>query len=156
METPKPFRALIVGGGLVGLTAAHIFSKANIDFLVLEKHDTPFSPYGTTLALWPQTFRIFDQLGLLEAVRLIQDVINEDFGLSTEDARIITRDKMTELVERNHGYGHRIVHRLDMLKLLYETLPDTVKTRILLKKQVLDATICKDLGENYLPRWKHI
>ncbi|KAI1168653.1 hypothetical protein F5B18DRAFT_595990 [Nemania serpens] len=53
------FRAIIVSSGLVGLTAAHVFSKAGIDFIILEKHDTPLSMKGPTLGIWPQTLRIF-------------------------------------------------------------------------------------------------
>lgn len=100
METQKPFRAVIVGAGLVGLTAAHILSKAGIDFIILEKHDTPLSPHGTTLALWPHTIRIFDQLGLLEAVQPILDTFQEVITLSTDDAHIMMRDQNPLLIEK--------------------------------------------------------
>jgi 2-polyprenyl-6-methoxyphenol hydroxylase-like FAD-dependent oxidoreductase len=94
------FRAIIVGGGLVGLTAAHILSKAGIDFIILEKHDTPLSMYGSTLALWPQTLRIFGQLGLLDAMQPILDHANQVYVLSTKDARIVSKDRILEYVEQ--------------------------------------------------------
>ncbi|KAI1103388.1 putative monooxygenase [Jackrogersella minutella] len=141
METPKPFRAIIVGGGLVGLTAAHIFSQADIDFLILEKHDTPLCSRGTTLALWPQTFRIFDQLGLLDTLQQILEQIKKSFVLSTEDARIRMEDGTIGFMERNHGHELRITYRSEMIKFLYETLPEKAKSRILLNKRVRDIEV---------------
>lgn len=99
MAIPVPFRAIIVGSGLVGLTAAHVFLKAGIDFIILEQHDTPLSIYGSALALWPQTFRIFDQLGLLDAVQPILDRVPYGVVLSTEDARVRYNDDRLELFE---------------------------------------------------------
>lgn len=95
-----PFRAIIVGSGLVGLTAAHVFSKAGIDFIILEKHDDPLSTYGSTLAFWPQTIRIFDQLGLLDAAQPILDHCNEIFVLSSKDAQIQNKDRTMEYVKK--------------------------------------------------------
>ncbi|KAI0378928.1 putative monooxygenase [Hypomontagnella monticulosa] len=144
MEAQKPFRVVIVGAGLVGLTAAHIFSKAGIDFIILEKHDTPLSVQGATLALWPHTLRIFDQLGLLEPAQSIFDTFKEVVTLSTDDAYIRMRDEMPLLIEKNHGHGIKIMYRPDMVKFLYESLPEAVKSRVLLKKRVTDITVSED------------
>lgn len=66
------FKAIIVGGGPAGLITAHCLSKANIDYVILERRpDTAFNT-GASNALWPQSVRVFDQLGLLEAVNKIQ------------------------------------------------------------------------------------
>ncbi|KAI1156948.1 putative monooxygenase [Nemania diffusa] len=139
-----PFRAIIVGSGLVGLTAAHVFSKAGIDFIILEKHDDPLSTYGSTLAFWPQTIRIFDQLGLLDAAQPILDHCNEIFVLSSKDAQIQNKDRTMEYVKKNHGYGIRIMHRPDMIKFLYESLPDSAKAKILLKKRVTNISVSEN------------
>ncbi|KAI0406243.1 putative monooxygenase [Xylaria palmicola] len=141
MAATRPFRAIVVGAGLVGLTAAHVFLKAGIDFVLLERHDTPLSPYGSTLALWPQTFRIFDQLGLLDAVQPILDHISQIVVLSTDDARVINTDDSPELIEKNHGYGVRITHRPDMVNFLYDSLPEADKSKILLRKRVIDIKL---------------
>ncbi|KAL1890881.1 hypothetical protein Sste5346_008022 [Sporothrix stenoceras] len=60
------FRAVIVGGGPVGLCLAHAFTLANIDYVLLEKRDTPVEPSGFSVTLWSHTVRILDQLGLLQ------------------------------------------------------------------------------------------
>ncbi len=65
----QPFRAIIVGGGPVGLTAAHSFSRAGIDFIVLEARDTCSPDAGSSLVLNPASLRIFHQLGLEDQAR---------------------------------------------------------------------------------------
>lgn len=71
MSSASDFRVIIVGGGPVGLTAAHMFSKAGIDYVLLERRDTVTPQEGSSLAVTPQTLRIYDQLDLLEPVRKV-------------------------------------------------------------------------------------
>jgi hypothetical protein len=63
---PRQFRAVIVGGGPVGLCLAHCLSHAGIDYVLLERRDTVVEESGFGLALWPHGVRVLDQLGLLE------------------------------------------------------------------------------------------
>ena len=93
MSTGKPFRVVIAGGGLVGLTAAHIFHKLDIDFVVLEKSSSVISPYGTTMGIWPQTFRVLHQLGLKEQCEQVLEHLDAAIILSTKGAKFISRDQ---------------------------------------------------------------
>lgn len=63
------FRIIIVGGGPIGLLAAHCLSKANIDFVLLEQRTSLTPDSGASIGIYPSTFRIFDQLGLLEPLQ---------------------------------------------------------------------------------------
>lgn len=99
MADQNPFRVIIVGGGLVGLTAAHIFSKAEIDFVILEKHESVTSTFGTTLAVWPQMFRIFDQLGLLQSLQPMLEQVERSYITSPQDAQIRMVDEMPDLMK---------------------------------------------------------
>lgn len=99
MTDQKPFRVIIVGGGLVGLTAAHIFSEAGIDFVILEKHETVTSTFGTTLAVWPQNCRIFDQLGLLQSLQPMLEHVERAVAISPQDARVRMVDEMPNLIK---------------------------------------------------------
>ncbi len=65
--TDSKFRVIVVGGGPVGLMAAHILTKAGIDFVVLEKYRTVTPEPGSSIGLWPPTVRVLDQLGLFDA-----------------------------------------------------------------------------------------
>ena len=70
MSKPK-LSVIVVGGGPVGITAAHALSKAGIDFIVLERRETILEDIGATIFLWPQGMRIMSQLGVLEDLRAI-------------------------------------------------------------------------------------
>ena len=63
MATPG-FKAIVVGGGPVGLTAAHALSRANIDFVLLERRSSPVIDAGSNLVLNPMGIRALDQLDL--------------------------------------------------------------------------------------------
>jgi 2-polyprenyl-6-methoxyphenol hydroxylase-like FAD-dependent oxidoreductase len=65
------FRAVIVGGGPVGLAAGHALAKAGIDFVILERRSSLDTDAGASLALWPHNVRVLDQLGLLEEAQKI-------------------------------------------------------------------------------------
>jgi 2-polyprenyl-6-methoxyphenol hydroxylase-like FAD-dependent oxidoreductase len=60
-------RALVVGGGPAGTTAAIALGRAGIESLVVEKEDRA-RPVGVGLALQNSPLRALHQLGLLEAV----------------------------------------------------------------------------------------
>ena len=87
------FRIIVVGGGPIGLLAAHILSKAGIDYVLLEKQATVAPELGNALALWPQTTRILDQLRLLEPLQPLLTPVNHRI-LLTHDGKIFSRSKM--------------------------------------------------------------
>jgi 2-polyprenyl-6-methoxyphenol hydroxylase-like FAD-dependent oxidoreductase len=65
------FKVIVVGGGPVGLTAAHALSLAGIDFVVLEHRASVTIDVGASLVLWPQGLRVLAQLGLWERLERI-------------------------------------------------------------------------------------
>jgi FAD dependent monooxygenase len=60
-----PFRVIIVGAGIAGLSLAHALQLANIDHVILEKYDKVKSIKGAALTIYPNAERIFDQFGIL-------------------------------------------------------------------------------------------
>jgi 2-polyprenyl-6-methoxyphenol hydroxylase-like FAD-dependent oxidoreductase len=71
MSVDSLFKVIVVGGGPVGLTAAHALSQAGIEFIVLEHRSYIVVDVGASLVLWPQGLRVLAQLGLLEQLRRI-------------------------------------------------------------------------------------
>lgn len=64
-QKDDPFKVVIMGGGVAGLTLAHCLEKANIDYLLLERG--VISPaWGTSISIHPNGCRILDQPGPLE------------------------------------------------------------------------------------------
>jgi FAD dependent monooxygenase len=68
-ESKKPFRVIIVGAGLVGLSLSHALQLANIEHIVLEKQPKVVSLHGAALMLYPGCARIFDQFGILKGIQ---------------------------------------------------------------------------------------
>jgi 2-polyprenyl-6-methoxyphenol hydroxylase-like FAD-dependent oxidoreductase len=66
----KPFRVLVIGGGVAGLIASHALHKAGIDHVVLEKSDEPAPAWGASIAMYPNGCRILEQLGCLHGLNM--------------------------------------------------------------------------------------
>lgn len=63
----NPFKVVIVGGGVAGLTLAHSLDKANIDYVILDKGIVA-PPWGTSITIHPHGCRILHQIDCLDAV----------------------------------------------------------------------------------------
>jgi FAD dependent monooxygenase len=69
VTSDKPFRVVIVGAGIVGLSLSHALSLANIDHVVLEKHNKIVSLHGAALMFYPGVARILDQFGIYKRIQ---------------------------------------------------------------------------------------
>ena len=63
----RPFRIIIAGGGVAGLTMSHALVRAGIDHVVLEK-GVVAPEWGASISLWGNGSRILHQIGCLEAL----------------------------------------------------------------------------------------
>jgi 2-polyprenyl-6-methoxyphenol hydroxylase-like FAD-dependent oxidoreductase len=66
MSTNNAFEVIVVGGGPVGLTAAHAFSRAGIPFTLLERRESAIIDAGSNLVLSQIGMRALAQLDLLD------------------------------------------------------------------------------------------
>jgi 2-polyprenyl-6-methoxyphenol hydroxylase-like FAD-dependent oxidoreductase len=73
------FKVIVIGGGPVGLTAAHALHLAGNDFVVLERRTTVVEDVGASLVLTPASMRVMHQFGLLDNLL--------DIGQGLEHAR---------------------------------------------------------------------
>ncbi|KAJ3499667.1 hypothetical protein NLG97_g135 [Lecanicillium saksenae] len=118
------FKVLIAGGGPVGLTAALALSRANIDYILLEKHAHIVSEVGSDLVLSPVSLRALSQLGLYS------DLSSASTPLSTiqridHDGNNLGEIKMFEYMRENFGEPPRVLRRRDLCQLLLDKLPCT-------------------------------
>ncbi len=89
--TGQPFRAIIVGGGPVGLTTAHAFAKAGIDYIVLERRANIVEDVGASIIVFQGSLRVLSQVGLLDRLKTMSvdfstiqmKTLSEDHHFST-------------------------------------------------------------------------
>lgn len=142
--TSQGFKVIVVGGGPVGLTAAHALSRANIDFVLLERRSSPVIDAGSNLVLNPTGLRALNQLGLgssLEEVSSSLSLIKrqDHQGHDIGDAYYF------ELFKKLLGTYPRVISRHDLTKVLYESLPSSTKANIFSDKKVSDI-VSTDAG----------
>ncbi|KAK3332642.1 hypothetical protein B0T19DRAFT_457536 [Cercophora scortea] len=118
------FKVLIVGAGPVSLVAGHCLAHAGIDFEILERQDDFDLNVGASTALWPESARILDQLGLLEEARTLRIPYHSKVCIHS-DGSLISRSRMLEAVEELHGHPWMLFHRGDLVDLLRRRLPES-------------------------------
>ncbi|GAQ05406.1 hypothetical protein ALT_2727 [Aspergillus lentulus] len=128
-----PFKIIIVGGSIAGLTLAHCLHKANIACIVLEKRPDIAPQEGASVAILPNGARILEQLGLYDAVEKLvkpKDALNMHFpdGFQFSDPYPKT---MNELF----GYPMACLDRQQLLQVLYQSFPN--KSNIYAGKDVI-------------------
>lgn len=64
----KPFKVVIVGGSIAGLSLALMLERNGIDFVILEAYGSIAPQVGASFGVLPNGFRILDQLGCYESV----------------------------------------------------------------------------------------
>src|SRR5690242_2486180 len=96
------FRVIVIGAGLVGLTAAHILHQAGIDFVVLEKHETIVPTVGSVITIWPQTSRVFKQLGLDEILSPHLESLQSSIVISAVDAQQLDDANLPDLIQKKY------------------------------------------------------
>ena len=77
MAANNEFRVIVVGGGPVGLTAAHALTQANIKFTILESRPSVVIDAGSNLVLLPMGMRLLGQLGMMDALNAVSSPLGE-------------------------------------------------------------------------------
>jgi len=141
--TTRPFRAIIVGGGPVGLTAAHAFALANIDFVVLEARNTCTPDAGSSLVLNPASLRIFHQLGLEEKARQAS-AEHQRAVLVRYDGKVRKDVRPFHAFDESVGQRPMTFHRQDVLKILLDNLSPAAREKVHTSKKVVDVNSTAD------------
>ncbi len=152
--SPTSFKVIVVGGGPVGLVAAHALSRAGIDFVVLESRPSIVLDAGSNLVINPMGLRVLGQLGLLPAFDAVssplaqverQDHHGKDIGPS--QAFVHISEKYAICLPRSfcgaytnelnsHGRSLRAVSRHDLTAVLFDSLPEESKAKMFSEKRV--------------------
>jgi 3-hydroxybenzoate 6-monooxygenase len=110
---------LISGGGIGGLAAALVLAQDGHTVTVLEQADA-FAEIGAGIQLGPNIFRMFDAMGLTEAVNRVAFFPP---GLGMNDVRTgekIVRVKLGDLARATYGFPYGVIYRADLHQLLLQ------------------------------------
>ncbi|GLA65891.1 hypothetical protein AtubIFM54640_008091 [Aspergillus tubingensis] len=131
---PRPFRVIIIGGSIAGLTLANCLAAAGIEYLVLEKHQSINALLGGLIGIAPTGARILDQLGIYDAVK---DIGQEITVLRTgfPDGSGFNQTWVAEF-EKRYGYGISVTSRQQLLEVLYTALGPSASETVHLGKEV--------------------
>ena len=113
MKTNLPF--LVAGGGIGGLAAALALSRKGYSVRVLEQ-SSEFKEIGAGIQLGPNVFRMFELLGLTDAITSCaafpENLVMMDGITGEEVTRVpIGSDAFRQ---RFGGYPYAVIHRADM------------------------------------------
>jgi 2-polyprenyl-6-methoxyphenol hydroxylase-like FAD-dependent oxidoreductase len=108
-------RAIIIGGGIGGLTAAVALRRKGIEAAVYEK-SPELREVGAGISLWPNAVKALRKLGLGDALDVIS-LVNQDGAVRRWNGTILSRTPTREL-QRRFGGGVIVLHRAELLDLL--------------------------------------
>ena len=115
-------RAIVVGAGIGGLTAALALRAAGLDVTVYEQADT-LREVGAGIQLAPNATRLLHRLGLADALRRVGVKPEAIEHKRWKDGRLLLRQPLGETCERTFGAPYYHLYRPDLLAVLAEALP---------------------------------
>jgi 2-polyprenyl-6-methoxyphenol hydroxylase-like FAD-dependent oxidoreductase len=118
-------RAVVVGAGIGGLTAALALRGAGLDVTVVEQAPA-LREVGAGIQLAPNATRLLRRLGLGEALERIGVRPEAIEHRRWQDGRVLLRTPLGEACERRFGAPYYHVYRPDLLDLLAGALPGGV------------------------------
>ncbi|KAI1270545.1 FAD/NAD(P)-binding domain-containing protein [Xylariaceae sp. FL1019] len=155
MSSAEGFKVIVVGGGPVGLTAAHALTKAGIDFVMLEGREEAVTKAGSHIVLTAVGLHALAGMGLGDAISKVS-IDLPTFKRINDKGQDIGALNFFEWQKRDIGCYPKVISRYDLTRTLYESLPAEAQAKILTGKRVSDIktdgegvkVTCKD-GTQY-------
>lgn len=94
-----PFKVIIAGGSVAGLSLALMLERNGIDFVVLEGYSSIAPQVGASIGMLPNGLRILDQLGCCDDVIKKADVFA---------SRLCYRDSCGQTFWSFDGFGEKM------------------------------------------------
>src|SRR6266487_1932829 len=119
MQSSVNRRAIVIGGGIGGVTAALALQQAGLDVTVFEQADE-LREVGSGLPLWTNALRALSRLGLTDIVETIGESVTGG-SISTWQGDILTELRAEDLLKKL-GVINTVVHRAELLAMLLKAL----------------------------------
>ena len=109
----QSLQLLVAGGGIGGLAAAFVLARQGHAVTVLEQ-SSAFGEIGAGIQLGPNIFKMFDYLGLTEAINRVAFFPP---GLGMNDVRTgekVVRVPLGETARAAYGFPYGVIYRADL------------------------------------------
>lgn len=117
-------RAIVVGGGIGGLSAAVALRRVGVPVTVFERAPRPME-HPSAIQIWVNGVVALERLGLTEAVRDRVEPV-EDFEFLSLRGRRLVQIPVGELARRGGAPPPIMIRRPDLVKCLAAALPEGV------------------------------
>ena len=124
----RPLNLLVSGGGIGGLAAAFVLAQNGHKVTVLEQ-SSAFGEIGAGIQLGPNIFKMFEYLGLTEAINRVAFFPT---GLGMNDVRTgekVVRVPLGDAARAVYGYPYGVIYRPDIHQVFLDAcraLPNVV------------------------------
>lgn len=95
-----PFKVLIVGGGIAGLSLAIMLEAYGFEYELLEKHADVAPKLGAGVGLTPNGARILDQIGVWDLICEAGSPIDSVTAISPDGRKVIHNAHMGEWMKK--------------------------------------------------------
>jgi len=115
----QPLNLIVAGGGIGGLAAAWVLGRDGHAVTVLEQ-SAAFGEIGAGIQLGPNIFRMFEHLGLTEAVTRVAFFPP---GMAMNDVRTgeqVVRVPLGEAARAAYGHPYGVIYRADLHQVLLD------------------------------------
>ncbi|KAK8127358.1 FAD binding domain protein [Apiospora sp. TS-2023a] len=135
MAPKKPFKVIIAGGGVAGLTLAAMLEKFDIDYVLLEAHQEFYPDVGASIGLMANGLRILDQLGIYERILKLPPAVLKRTTIRGPKGEVLLEvPNHAQHTQKRFGYSVIFFDRQWLLHALYDAI--THKERLLPKQKV--------------------
>src|SRR5436190_18144231 len=119
MQSSTSKKAIIIGGGIGGVTAAIALKRAGLDVTVYERADE-LREVGSGLPLWSNALRSFHKIGLTDVYETLGAEVSAG-SVSTWQGDVLADLRTVELL-KELGKINIVVHRAELLAWLLKRL----------------------------------
>ncbi|KAJ2992880.1 hypothetical protein NUW58_g2021 [Xylaria curta] len=117
----RPFRIIIVGGGVAGLALSHALVRVGIDHVVLEK-GLVAPDWGSSISLWGNGSRILSQIGCFEALQAAALPLKM-LHVRGPDGKAYNQEPYFDMMMERNGYECLTMERREFLRIIHAQHP---------------------------------
>ena len=130
---------IVAGGGIGGLTAALVLAHAGHAVQVLEQGDA-FGEIGAGIQLGPNVFRMFEHLGLTDAIRAVAYFPPHLVMRDVRSGEVIVRAPVGNQTLATYRQPYGVIYRVDLHHVLLEHCRALPKITLHVKSKVIGFT----------------